>query len=61
MKDPIILLQEIEELEKAEAEVTLPNEKGILEKKRKLHSNLDRIVKYWVSLVRHTGGVVCVM
>ena len=54
MKDPIVLLQEIEEIEKAEGEVAggdpLPNEKGLLEKKRKLHGNLDRIVKYWVSL-----------
>ena len=54
MKDPIVLLQEIEEIEKAEGEVSgtdpLPNEKGLLEKKRKLHSNLDRIVKYWVSI-----------
>lgn len=52
MKDPIVLLQEIEEIEKAEGEVSgdpLPNEKGLLEKKRKLHGNLDRIVKYWVS------------
>lgn len=52
MKDPIVLLQEIEEIEKTEGEVSsepLPNEKGLLEKKRKLHGNLDRIVKYWVS------------
>ena len=52
MKDPVVLLQEIEEIEKAEGELppdALPNEKGFLEKKRKLHGNLDRIVKYWVS------------
>ena len=53
MKDPIVLLQEIEEIEKSEGEMAggepLPNEKGLLEKKRKLHGNLDRIVKYWVS------------
>ena len=52
MKDPLVLLQEIEEIEKMEVEVAsnpLPNEKGLQEKKRKLHSNLDRIVKYWVS------------
>ena len=55
MKDPIVILQEIEEIEKAEEEMmssgnepVLPSEKGLLEKKRKLHSNLDRIVKYWV-------------
>ena len=56
MKDPIVILQEIEEIEKAEEEMTssepLPNEKGLLEKKRKLHSNLDRIVKYWVSHIK---------
>ena len=54
MKDPIVILKEIEEVEKAEEEMGgdhLPNEKGLLEKKRKLHSNLDRILKYWVSLV----------
>ena len=52
MKDPVALLQEIEEIEKAESELpptALPNEKGLLDKKRKLHGNLDRIVKYWVS------------
>jgi WW domain-binding protein 11 len=55
MKDPIVILKEIEEIEKAESEAVtgstdslpLPNEKGLLEKKRKLRSNLDRIVKYW--------------
>ena len=57
MKDPIVILKEIEEVEKAESELIsgssepLPNEKGLLEKKRKLHSNLDRIVKYWVGAV----------
>ena len=59
MKDPIVILKEIEEIEKAESEAVtgstdslpLPNEKGLLEKKRKLRSNLDRIVKYWVSSV----------
>lgn len=57
MKDPIVILKEIEEIEKAESELIsgssepLPNEKGLLEKKRKLHSNLDRIVKYWVGAV----------
>ena len=62
MKDPIVILQEIEEIEKAESELIsasdaelLPNEKGLLEKKRKLHSNLDRIVKYWVSSVWVSG------
>lgn len=57
MKDPIVLLQEIEEIEKAEGEVSsepLPNEKGLLEKKRKLHGNLDRIMKYWVSCKSRT-------
>ena len=52
MKDPLVLLQEIEEIEKLEGEGAsepMPNEKGLLEKKRKLHGNLDRIVKYWVS------------
>ena len=52
MKDPLVLLQEMEEIEKQEGEVTseaAPNEKGLQEKKRKLHGNLDRIVKYWVS------------
>lgn len=58
MKDPIVLLKEIEEIEKAEGEIIanvadpnelLPSEKGLLEKKKKLHGNLDRIVKYWVS------------
>ena len=59
MKDPIVILKEIEEIETAESEaiaaatdsLPLPNEKGLLEKKRKLHSNLDRIIKYWVSSV----------
>lgn len=62
MKDPIVLLQEIEEIEKAEGEMTssepLPNEKGLIEKKRKLHGNLDRIVKYWVSLPTHLSDVM---
>ena len=60
MKDPLVLLQEIEEIEKLEVEVAsnpVPNEKGLQEKKRKLHSNLDRIVKYWVRRVE-AGSVL---
>lgn len=53
MKDPQQLLMEIEEIEKMEGELgtaPLPNEKGLQEKKRKLHSHLNRVVMYYVSL-----------
>ena len=46
------MLIEIEEIEKIEVESTvtpLPNEKGLQEKKRKLHASIDRIIKYYVS------------
>ena len=52
MKDPGELLVEIEEIEKLEAESVAdpqPNEKGLAEKKRKLHCTLDRVLKYYVS------------
>ena len=48
-KDPEVILQELEELEKTEAEteVEAAIEKGLEEKKRKLHSQMDRVLKYW--------------
>ena len=52
MKDPEDILVEIEEIEKLEAESLAevqPNEKGLAEKKRKLHGTLDRVLKYYVS------------
>ena len=62
MKDPAQMLAEIEEIEKQETEALtdpLPNEKGLQEKKRKLHSSIDRVLKYWVSGEREgRGGVV---
>ena len=33
----------------AETEVEAAIEKGLEEKKRKLHSQMDRVLKYWVS------------
>lgn len=56
MKDPEDLLVEIEEIEKLEAESLAeaqPNEKGLTEKKRKLHCTLDRVLKYYVSANLH--------
>jgi len=52
MKDPQQILLEIEEIEKVEGELgtaPLPNEKGLQEKKRKLHAQLHRVVSYYVS------------
>ena len=50
MKEPLVILEEIDEIERLEAEVSTPQptDKSLQEKKRKLHASLDRIVKYYV-------------
>lgn len=49
MKEPLVILEEIDEIERLEAEVSTPQptDKSLQEKKRKLHASLDRIVKYY--------------
>ena len=52
MKDVGELLKEVEEVEKqeVEAETTpLPTDKGLQEKKRKLHATIHRVAQYYVS------------
>lgn len=53
MKDVGKMLEEIEEIEKIEIEslggAPQPNEKGLLEKKRKLHGTIHRVAQYYVS------------
>ena len=52
MKDVGELLKEVEEIEKQEIESESnpqPTDKGLLEKKRKLHSTIHRVAQYYVS------------
>ena len=52
MKDVGQMLQEIEEIERQELEnlgQTQHNEKGLEEKKGKLHASIHRVARYYVS------------
>lgn len=53
MKDVGQMLDEIEEIEKIQmtslGTETLPNEKGLEEKKEKLHATIHRVSQYYVS------------
>ena len=55
MKDVGQMLEEIEEIEKIEIETLggapQPNEKGLQEKKRKLHGTIHRVAQYYVSVL----------
>ncbi len=58
MKDVGQMLQEIEDVERQELETlgqTQFNEKGLEEKKIKLHASIHRVARYYVSLL---GGVL---
>ena len=51
MKDVSELLKEVEEIEKQEIESESnpqPTDKGLLEKKRKLHATIHRVAAYYV-------------
>ena len=51
MKDVSELLKEVEEIEKQEIEAESnpqPTDKGLLEKKRKLHATIHRVAAYYV-------------
>ena len=53
MKDVGELLKEVEEIEKQEIESEsnpLPTDKGLLEKKRKIHGTIHRVAQYYVSV-----------
>ena len=53
MKDVGELLTEVEEIEKQEIESESnpqPTDKGLLEKKRKLHATIHRVAQYYVSM-----------
>ena len=52
MKDVGELLKEVEEIEKQEIESESnpqPTDKGLQEKKRKIHSTIHRVAAYYVS------------
>lgn len=49
------------QVEVESATTPLPNEKGLQEKKRKLHASLDRVMKYWVSFTETVTQVVLLL
>ena len=64
MKDVSELLKEVEEIEKQEIESESnpqPTDKGLLEKKRKLHATIHRVAAYYVRSYVHCNIYVCVL
>ena len=58
MKDVGELLKEVEEIEKQEIESESnpqPTDKGLLEKKRKIHGTIHRVAQYYVSVRAREG------